>query len=55
MNDVAGIKDVTVSLPNLVGGDGIIQTFFPRLNDGETEALHTSAKLVRSAIDKINY
>lgn len=55
MNDVAGIKDVTVSLPNLVGGDGIIQTFFPRLNEGETDALRASAKLVRSVIEKINY
>src|SRR5512143_764577 len=27
--EVAGVKDVTVSLPNLVGGEGVIQTFFP--------------------------
>jgi len=54
MPDVAGIKDVTVSLPNLVGGEGIIQTFFPNLNEGETAALHASAQVVRSVIEQLN-
>jgi L-lactate dehydrogenase len=54
MPDVAGVKDVTVSLPNLVGGEGIIQTFFPNLNPKETEALRASAQVVRSVIDKLN-
>jgi L-lactate dehydrogenase len=53
--DVAGIKDVTVSLPNLVGGEGIIQTFFPNLSERETTALRNSAQIVRSVIEKINY
>ncbi|HSK87974.1 MAG TPA: L-lactate dehydrogenase [Anaerolineales bacterium] len=51
--DVAGIKDVTVSLPNLVGGEGIIKTFFPNLNEAETAALRASAQLVRSVIDEL--
>jgi L-lactate dehydrogenase len=54
MAEVAGINDVTVSLPNLVGGDGIIQTFTPRLNEMETEALHNSAQVVRSVIEKLS-
>lgn len=53
MPDVAGVKDVTVSLPNLIGGEGIIQTFFPNLNPKETENLHASAQIVRSVIDKL--
>jgi L-lactate dehydrogenase len=53
MPDVAGVKDVTVSLPNLVGGEGIIQTFFPNLNPKEMEALRASAQVVRSVIDKL--
>jgi L-lactate dehydrogenase len=53
MPDVAGVKDVTVSLPNLVGGDGIIQTFYPRLNEEETAALRNSAQVVRSVIDQL--
>ncbi len=55
MQDVVGIRDVTVSLPNLVGGEGIIQTFFPHLNDAETTALHDSAKVVRSVIDEVEW
>lgn len=55
MEDVVGIRDVTVSLPNLVGGEGIIQTFFPHLNDAETTALHDSAKVVRSVIDEVEW
>jgi malate/lactate dehydrogenase len=53
MADVAGIQHVTVSLPNLVGGEGIIKTFFPNLNENETELLHASAQVVRSVIDQL--
>ena len=51
--EVAGIKDVTVSLPNLLGGEGIIETFFPNLNDAEITALRASAHVVRSVIDEL--
>jgi L-lactate dehydrogenase len=53
MPDVAGVKDVTVSLPNLVGGEGIIQTFYPQLNEEETAALQNSAQVVRAVIDQL--
>lgn len=51
--DIAGVKDVTVSLPNLVGGAGIVKTFFPNLNETEMDALRASARVVRSAIDDL--
>lgn len=51
---VAGVDQVTVSLPNLVGGEGIIKTFFPNLNGEETQALRASARVVRSVIDELN-
>ncbi len=54
MEDVAGVKDVTVSLPNLVGGEGIIKTFFPNMSEKETELLGASARVVRSVIDQLN-
>jgi L-lactate dehydrogenase len=54
MEDVIGVKNVTVSLPNLVGGDGIITTFFPGLNETEAEALRASARIVRSAIEELH-
>jgi L-lactate dehydrogenase len=54
MPDIAGIKDVTVSLPNLVGGEGIVQTFFPNLNETETVSLRASAQVVRAVIEQLN-
>ncbi|HET6821110.1 MAG TPA: L-lactate dehydrogenase [Anaerolineales bacterium] len=54
MEDVAGVKDVTVSLPNLMGGEGIIKTFFPNMNEKETELLGASARVVRSVIDQLH-
>lgn len=53
MPDVTGVKDVTVSLPNLVGGEGIIQTFYPKLSEEETAALRNSAQVVRAVIDQL--
>src|SRR5512134_41492 len=53
MDEVAGVKDVTVSLPNLLGGEGIIQTFFPNLSPQETQALQASAQVIRSVIDQL--
>ena len=54
MAEVAGVKNVTVSLPNLVGGEGIIQTFFPSLNAQETDALRASAQVVHSVIEQLD-
>lgn len=46
----AGVQDVTLSLPHLIGGEGILDTFIPDLNSRETEALTLSARHIRSAI-----
>jgi hypothetical protein len=37
-----------------VGGDGIVQTFFPNLNEAETTALRASAEVVREVIEQLN-
>ena len=50
MADVAGVPDVTVALPHLVGGAGILGTLPPSLSTEEQRLLHASAKIVRSAI-----
>jgi L-lactate dehydrogenase len=47
---VAGVRDVTVSLPRLVGGAGILETLPLALSPGEDEALAGSAAVVREAI-----
>jgi L-lactate dehydrogenase len=51
--EVAGVRDVTVALPRLVGGDGILATFPQPLNPSEEAALKRSATIVREAIDSL--
>lgn len=49
--EIVGVKNVTISLPHLVGEDGILATFPPNLNKEEETALHESAMVVSSAIE----
>jgi len=51
--DVVGVKDVTVALPRLVGGQGVIATLEPTLNEQETRDLRASAQIIRSLIDEL--
>lgn len=53
--EVAGVNDVTVALPRLVGGDGILDTFAPPLSAPEQESLYRSAMIVREAIGSLGY
>jgi L-lactate dehydrogenase len=49
--EVAGVEDVTISLPHLVGGAGILDTIqLPlALTDAEEAALRESAQIVKGA------
>jgi len=51
--EIAGVKDVTVALPHLVGGDGIQATFPPPISADEQAALGRSAQIVREAIAQL--
>jgi L-lactate dehydrogenase len=53
--DVAGVADVTVALPRLVGGDGVLDTFTQPLSPAEEQALTHSAQVVRDAISSLGY
>jgi L-lactate dehydrogenase len=53
--DVLGIKDVTISLPNLVSGEGVVGAFLQPLRTDEEQALAASARVVKDAIDCICY
>jgi L-lactate dehydrogenase len=53
MPDVEGIQDVTVSLPHLVGGEGVLATFPLPLNEQEKSQLQASARMIRQAIDEL--
>lgn len=50
MPEIAGVQDVTVSLPHLVGGGGVLDTFPLPLNEQETNSLRNSAQIIRDAI-----
>jgi len=49
--EVAGVKDVTLALPRLVGGAGVLETFPLPLNDVEQAQLRASAQVIRTALD----
>ncbi|HET6574378.1 MAG TPA: L-lactate dehydrogenase [Fimbriiglobus sp.] len=51
--DVAGVKDVTVALPRLVGGAGVIKTFPLPLSQAEQAQLRASAGVIRQALDDL--
>ena len=47
---VLGVSEVTVSLPRLLGGQGVLETFPLPLSDSENADLHRSATLIRNAL-----
>lgn len=49
--EAARVKDVTLSLPQLVGGEGVLQTLHMPLLPNETEQLQHSAEVIKAAID----
>src|SRR5262245_42648482 len=51
--EVAGVHDVTVSLPRLLGGQGVIETFPLPLSEEETTRLRHSASVIRQALDEL--
>jgi L-lactate dehydrogenase len=51
--EVAGVRDVTVALPRLVGGDGVLETFDLPLSAEEEAALNRSAGIIRGYIDQL--
>jgi L-lactate dehydrogenase len=52
--EVAGVPDVTVSLAQLVGGEGVLSTCLFDLSDEEYASLRASAQVVRDAIQGVD-
>jgi len=48
--EVAGVKDVTISFPHLVGGEGILDAYPPVLDEKELNAFQHSAKIINDII-----
>ncbi len=53
LEEVAGVKDVTLSLPHLVGGEGIINWMQMPLTEEESAQLHKSATVIKAALDQL--
>jgi L-lactate dehydrogenase len=53
-DEVAGVRDVTVALPRLVGGDGVLELFPLPLDEAEEAKLARSAGIVRAAIESLD-
>lgn len=51
--EIAGVTNVTLSLPRLVGGNGVAETFPLPLNASENDLLRGSAQIIRNAIDEL--
>lgn len=55
VNDKYGINDVCLSLPCVIGSNGIEREVFPKLTNAEVEKLQNSAKALRAVIDQIEF
>ncbi|AHM02672.1 L-lactate dehydrogenase [Roseibacterium elongatum DSM 19469] len=51
--EVLGVPDVALSLPRLVGRDGVSATLMPDLDRDETEGLRASAEILKTLVEKI--
>ena len=52
--EIGGVCDVTIALPHLVGGEGILASFPLPLNEQETDALRVSAQVVCDAMEELD-
>jgi L-lactate dehydrogenase len=50
-DEIYGVKDVTLALPHLVGGDGVLNSLQVPLTHAEQEELRQSALIIRQVID----
>jgi L-lactate dehydrogenase len=50
---VEGVPDVTISMPQIVGGDGIVRSLPLALNAQEHADLKASAQVIRHAVDQL--
>lgn len=54
LNDsVAGVPEVALSLPRVLGAGGVLETVMPDLSDEEAAALKRSAEILKKAADSV--
>jgi L-lactate dehydrogenase len=54
-SEVEGVQDVALSIPRIVGADGVLAALPPTLSDEEHSALQVSAGILKDAADQIGY
>jgi len=52
VNEIVGVKDVTLSLPHLIGGDGDLGVLPLKLIEEEKNLLEKSARTIRNKLDE---
>jgi L-lactate dehydrogenase len=52
--EVEGVKDVALSIPRVVGEQGIVADIFPEMDPSEHDALRKSAQILKEAADSIS-
>ncbi len=53
--DVEGVKDVALSLPRIVGWEGVKTTLYPDLSDEERNKLRKSAEILKQAAMELGF
>ena len=48
-----GIEDVCISIPTVLGSNGIVSTLTPKLSDDELEKLKISAQAMKDVINQV--
>lgn len=51
--EVAGVRDVALSIPRVIGAAGVITDLFPDLDEDEYRALNKSASLLKALADSV--
>lgn len=52
--EVEGIRNVTLSLPQIISARGVEKSLYPELSAEEKKAMHASAEILRNAADALN-
>lgn len=52
--DVAGVKNVTLSMPRIIAAGGVVRSIYPACDAAEHDALQNSAMILRRAADELD-
>jgi len=55
VSEIEGVDDVALSLPLVLGRTGIETTLRPSMSDGERNALHESAAIIKQGITSLGF